>query len=545
MKSRRKITGIRFEIFIFIIGIVLVSMISMGGVQYFSEINLLEQQIADKALVSIKPVLSLAARSIDGGNMMTLKNKAAHDIYSANEDLIYLRMSGTSAGTPKTDFFEAISPARIEYTYVREGFESESMNNLLNSIKDEKLKNEYLLDKKRNLLYLKKKLVIKNGGTVSAIYSAEVLDGLWFEVFKKVFFISLIILLGASTIAIFIGNRIANPIISVSRQITDITGTLNLNSEVKVNARNEIGRLANHFNEFIRNIRKLIGDFRRNAELVNSSAQSILTNSEKLNDVINSQSIQVEEVASSVEENSAAAQDISMNSVSAADNTTNVMEKVEEGSKVVGNTISEMGLISKEVNYTVSLMKELGESSEQISNILMVIQDIADQTNLLALNAAIEAARAGEHGRGFAVVADEVRKLSERTTLSTKEISDTIRNIQNNVEKSLSATDSAKKNVDKGVFRAQVAGESLENISNLVKEITGMITQIATSSEQQSSTTRVISENTQSVLEATNTVKDGMLVISNSYKELLGISETLQNEVAQFKIDSAESSVSS
>ena len=171
----------------------------------------------------------------------------------------------------------------------------------------------------------------------------------------------------------------------------------------------------------------------------------------------------------------------------------------KQGGKVVGETIEGMKRIADVVNKSAETVKELGKSSDQIGEIIGVIDDIADQTNLLALNAAIEAARAGEQGRGFAVVADEVRKLAERTTKATKEIAGMIKKIQSDTTGAVQSMEAGHEGGRARDRLADKAGTSLTEIVGVSQKVTDMVTQIAAASEEQSSASEQISKNVEAI----------------------------------------------
>ena len=527
-----KIKSIRTSVLISIITVVMLSLISMGGTQYLTEVKLLEQSIVDKGMIALQPILSLATRNIDGGNLMNLKNKTAEDLYTANGDLLFLHMSGMSAGSPKTDFSDEIPPAKIEHTFTKEGLTKGSVQERQNDFNGK----DYFFDKINNTLHIKKDLNIKGGGRVYAIFSARALEGAWLTVLKNVMIVALLVLIGATIIAIFVGNRISKPIVKVAEQITQITKTLNLSSKVEIQTRNEIGTLSDHFNTFVGKIQQLVKEITDNAEQIRNYALSFSNESTKVMDIVSEQSGQMERVATSVEESSATGAEIAKNSSNAATYAENIKESVNKSSKVIMDTIAGLDVIAKDVSNNAAIVGQLGKRSEEIGEIISVINDIAEQTNLLALNAAIEAAGAGEHGRGFAVVADEVRKLAERTTKATKEINTTISTIQNDTKKAVISMNDGKKNVDNLVSHAKNAGNTLNDINRLVNEIAEMVTRIATAMEEQSVATEEISQSTQNAFELTKKVKEGMNTISDSSKKLNKISESLKEMVGQFKV---------
>lgn len=527
-----KIKSIRTSVLISIITVVMLSLISMGGTQYLTEVKLLEQSIVDKGMIALQPILSLAVRNIDGGNLMNLKNKTAEDLYKANGDLLFLNMSGMSAGSPKTDFSDEIPPVKIEHIFTKEGLTKGSVQERQNDFNGK----DYFFDKINNSLHIKKDLNIKGGGRIYAIFSAKALEGIWLTVLKNVIIVASLVLIGATIIAIFVGNRISKPIVKVAEQITQITKTLNLSSKVEIQTRNEIGTLSDHFNEFVGKIQQLVKEITVDAEQIRNYALSFSNESTKVMNIVSEQSGQMERVATSVEESSATGVEIAKNSSNAATYAENIKESVNKSSKVIMDTISGLDVIAKDVSNNAAIVGQLGKRSEEIGEIISVIDDIAEQTNLLALNAAIEAAGAGEHGRGFAVVADEVRKLAERTTKATKEINTTISTIQNDTKKAVISMNDGKKNVDNLVSHAKNTGNTLNDINRLVNEIAEMVTRIATAMEEQSVATEEISQNTQNAFELTNKVKEGMNTISDSSKKLNKISESLKEMVGQFKI---------
>jgi methyl-accepting chemotaxis protein len=195
-----------------------------------------------------------------------------------------------------------------------------------------------------------------------------------------------------------------------------------------------------------------------------------------------------------------------------------------------------MKRIADVVNRSAETVKALGNSSNQIGEIIVVIDDIADQTNLLALNAAIEAARAGEQGRGFAVVADEVRKLAERTTKATKEISGMIKSIQADTAGAVSSMEEGTHEVDSGIKLADRAGASLREIVGMIQNLTDMVAQIASASEQQSSASEQISKNVDAISKVTGETASGTQQVARAAEDLNRLTENLQQLVSKFKL---------
>jgi methyl-accepting chemotaxis protein len=241
-------------------------------------------------------------------------------------------------------------------------------------------------------------------------------------------------------------------------------------------------------------------------------------------------------VATAGEEMAATSGDIAQNCQMVADGAQRAALSASNGSEVVENTINVMGLIAAKVQETAVTVESLGTRSDQIGNIIGTIEDIADQTNLLALNAAIEAARAGEQGRGFAVVADEVRALAERTTRATKEIGDMIKTIQKETKGAVAAMEQGVKQVEEGTMEAARSGDALRDILEQVNAVAMQVSQIATAAEEQTATTGEISSNMQQITQVVHQTSQGAQESATAAAQLSGNAEELQRLVTQFKL---------
>jgi methyl-accepting chemotaxis protein len=252
------------------------------------------------------------------------------------------------------------------------------------------------------------------------------------------------------------------------------------------------------------------------------------------------QSAQAAEVASGVEEMAKTIVETTRNTSVAAETAKKAGSIAQEGGTVVAETIEGMNRIALGVKNSAQTVQALGKSSNEIGEIIQVIDDIADQTNLLALNAAIEAARAGEYGRGFAVVADEVRKLAERTTKATKEIASMIKQIQKDTAVAVDSMDDGTKEVEKGKLLADKAGESLQRIIKGAEEVVDIITQVAAASEEQSSAAEQISKNIEAISGVTRESANGVQQIAHASEDLNRLTVNLQNSISKFKLGGEE-----
>lgn len=275
-------------------------------------------------------------------------------------------------------------------------------------------------------------------------------------------------------------------------------------------------------------------------EATASAANQILSSTEEMAAGAQEQSQQTSEVANAVEEMAKTIIETTRNTVTAAEASKGAGEVAREGGIVVLETIEVMNRIAEVVKRSADTVTQLGKNSDQIGEIIQVIEDIADQTNLLALNAAIEAARAGEQGRGFAVVADEVRKLAERTTKATKEIASMIKQIQKDTKWAVEAMNEGKSEVEKGREKAEQAGRSLEKIIVESERVVDIISQVAAASEQQSSASEQISKSLESISNVTHQSAAGIQQIARAAEELNNLTLNLQNLVSAFKIERVE-----
>ncbi|MBI5827721.1 MAG: methyl-accepting chemotaxis protein [Deltaproteobacteria bacterium] len=270
--------------------------------------------------------------------------------------------------------------------------------------------------------------------------------------------------------------------------------------------------------------------------LLASAAEQLSASSAQIAEGADRQSNQTTQVATAMEEMNATVLEVARNSQTVSESARQAQETAGNGGKVISQAVSAMKEVAESTSVTAETIKRLGKSSEDIGAIVSVINDIADQTNLLALNAAIEAARAGEQGRGFAVVADEVRKLAERTTRATKEISGMINSIQAETNKAVNEMADGTHKVENGVRLANEAGEALGNIVNGVHTVTEMIAQIATSAEEQSATTEEITQNMESIKDVSKSSVTAIGEAASASNEMARLATELKDLVSKFKV---------
>jgi methyl-accepting chemotaxis protein len=309
-----------------------------------------------------------------------------------------------------------------------------------------------------------------------------------------------------------------------------------LNVSIYSDKDDEIGKLYSGFNKAVENINQIMMQVSEAVSVTASAGNQISSSSEEMAAGAQEQSAQTSEVASAMEEMTRTIMETTHNATIAAQKSKIAGEIAVSGGKVVEETVAGMNRIAEVVKQSATIVRELGNNSDQIGEIVQVIDEIADQTNLLALNAAIEAARAGEQGRGFAVVADEVRKLAERTTKATKEIATMIMKIQKDTGGAVESIENGTKEVEKGKELANKAGESLKQIIKGTNEVVDVITQVATASAEQSSTSEQISKNIEGINNVTNESAGGIQQIARASEDMNKFTENLQKLISNFKI---------
>ena len=300
--------------------------------------------------------------------------------------------------------------------------------------------------------------------------------------------------------------------------------------------------ITNSINTVAESLNSALSQVSEAVQATASAASQISSSSEEMAAGSQEQSAQTTEVASAVEEMTSTIMENTKNASYAAEATKESAVKAKEGGKVVSETVDGMNRISEVVSQSAEAIYTLGQNSDKIGEIIQVIDDIADQTNLLALNAAIEAARAGEQGRGFAVVADEVRKLAERTTKATKEIAMMIKQIQKDTGSAVESMQKGTEEVEKGKGLVNKAGSMLSEIISSSEKATDSVIQVAAASEEQSAASEEISKNVEAIRSVTQESTVGIQQIARAAEDLNRLTETLQNLVSKFNIDNGRGS---
>ncbi|MBT0663477.1 methyl-accepting chemotaxis protein [Geobacter pelophilus] len=359
------------------------------------------------------------------------------------------------------------------------------------------------------------------------------------ENYRKVLLIFASVLVVAIIISIIVSFAVNRTVLSpVSRTVTVIEEIAagDLTKRIDVDSNDEIGQMAQHFNGFADRLHDTVSNIASSATQVASASQQLLSVADRIATGAEEVAAQVGTVATAGEEMSATSGDIAQNCQMAAQGGLQASSAASSGAEVVDRTVQVMHRIASRVQSTAKNVESLGSRSDQIGAIIGTIQDIADQTNLLALNAAIEAARAGEQGRGFAVVADEVRALAERTTKATREISEMIKAIQNETKSAVAAMEEGVKEVESGTEEAAKSGQALQDILEQINAVTMQVNQVATAAEEQTATTAEISNNIHQITEVVQGTANGAQESATAASRLAGLANDLQQLVGQFKL---------
>ncbi|MET0356916.1 MAG: methyl-accepting chemotaxis protein [Cellvibrio sp.] len=337
--------------------------------------------------------------------------------------------------------------------------------------------------------------------------------------------------------AFFLPLLVTIPIQQISDRIKNIAaGDGDLSIRIQIDRQDELGDLANYVNRFMDQLQTLIRDILGNTNEVSHAAEELLVISSKGQRAADEQFTAITMVVTAVNELTMAIQEVARNTGNTAQSTKDANRITEQGQERIRLAVDHVQALYTHVRETAEAMVKLEGDAQNVTSVIDVIRSVAEQTNLLALNAAIEAARAGEQGRGFAVVADEVRTLASRTQQSTADIQGMLGQLQQGVQKAVSGMNSSAAMTKDAVDSAGNAGESLSGIGAAVQEITNMAIQIATAVEEQSSVTAEIDRNLVEINQLAQTTSDGASYTAEASQKLSQLSASLRDSLRRFKV---------
>ena len=355
---------------------------------------------------------------------------------------------------------------------------------------------------------------------------------------------AVVIVIIATGLAIFVWYGVISGMRrTMSKAIESLEGISggDLTRKIDVNSTDEIGVLCTNINAFVEKLHDAVMKVDESSVSVLYAANILDTTAGQISNDMQQVANQITSIATASEEMSVTSSEIAQNCVMAAKSSDKADGLTKKGESIINETVDVMSRINERVKNNAETIRQLGIRSDQIGTVLELINDIADQTNLLALNAAIEAARAGEHGRGFAVVADEVRKLAERTTEATKEIGETIISMQTETRGAVSSMEEGVQEVEVGAEEAAKSGQALHEILKQIGIVTSEVNQIAVASEEQTATTNEISQNIQQVSEVMQGTSDRLKENADAASQVVNLSQELQKVVELFTLHDKQS----
>ncbi|MEN8639278.1 methyl-accepting chemotaxis protein [Pseudomonas sichuanensis] len=334
-----------------------------------------------------------------------------------------------------------------------------------------------------------------------------------------------------------LAHGIARPLRQMVAMLDDIAqGEGDLTRRLQSDRADELGAIAKGFNTFLVKLQAMISQVVSSVQKVSDSSEHTADIAIRTNQGVHKQMVEIDQVATAVQEMTATAQDVARNATQAAQAASEADRAANQGLEIVRDTSHSISALAGEIGRAVTVVQDLARDSENINAILVAIRAIAEQTNLLALNAAIEAARAGEQGRGFAVVADEVRNLAQKTQQATQEIQQMIQQLQQGTREVVKVMEDSQGKTDVSVQQASRAAQSLESITQAVSVINDMNTQIASAAEQQSAVAEDINRNVISIGQVAGEVAGGADESSQASAELTKLAEQQRRLINQFRV---------
>ncbi len=421
-------------------------------------------------------------------------------------------------------------------------------------IKSGTLLNDYLQDPiSQNLLTKKSMQIMQSNGYRKNLLAAKYLPSLnWFIVVEvpleeinapinstslQLIIMNVIMAAILIFIGIWVAVGVASPISHAAKMLDKISsGDADLTQTMRVDTQDEVGMLANAFNNFVGQLKILIAAVGTSAHEVNHAVSELAQSAVSTENNTQNQQQSVDMVAAAINEMGATVQEIAKNAHATADSAKQASIDSQDGQQVVNKTVADINGLYEKMQGASQVIETLADDVGEISTVLEVIRGISEQTNLLALNAAIEAARAGEQGRGFAVVADEVRTLAKRTQESTEEINSMIGKLQQGAKNAVEAMASGIDTASNTVKDADLTGQSLNKITEAITAINDLSTQVATATEEQSSVVNELNSHILNIKNMSDSTASEVKTINEKCSELSHSSNRLRKMVNNFKL---------
>ncbi len=530
-----RLFSIRVLIQLMVASILLVSFTITGFFIYKDRVSDFKLHLKEKSEIALAPIVVLSNSSVAGGNIMKLKNKDATSGYKTTNAL-YINISGTS--NEREVFGKKQPPKKIEYTFIKESENLKAMdkNLALKLLKNFPENSNYYFTKDKSHLIVKKKLDIANGGEVQAVFDSSKLQSLRGEIVFSLLMLLVPIMFVFQIVAFFLARKILKPLFETQQIVDEMARDRDLSQKISPTKIVEIDAINKSLNNLVESMRELILGAKKSSSSTGEQSNSLVDISLKTLNEIETQDKLINETFTDL---------VSINGKVSelCEDSKQGMSSILDTKKTIDDFSEKLHLMAISIEENLQTETELTErigqvSSEtaQVKSVLNVIKDIADQTNLLALNAAIEAARAGEHGRGFAVVADEVRQLAEKTQKSLNEIETTIGVIIQSIS---DVSDDMRKNSEKLPQLAenmQNSKESIENISSLMNNLSKDAQNVSDTNEDISDQISKLETNMDKINEISQTNGKMTAKVNSSAKELKGSVSMLESSIETFKI---------
>ena len=564
--------------------ILLVVGILQGVVRYYSDIDKAIANRVELAKVSAQPILNLMIRSVGGGNYANIQDAEALNLFKANKAIEFFSVNGKTdlQNMPFTALYDARTGKIYRTTYADDYLSSRQLKlskietalvklppehkkrSRLEKIKarltaeisayeqqkqqasqqknkyqkpaTEQLQDNYYIDFNKGLLYLVLPLQNKGGGELWMVQDISEIKQLWKDVLNDILPPLVIILIVSIIIMLSLARSINKPLANMITVVQDIEQNSDLSKRVASSHVLELNHLAQAFNSMLEKFQNIIADAGHVSLSSTQAAEKMVEISRLGSQFMLQQKEQITIVDQAINQMVEAVGHVTDNINQAADIAEDTSESAQKGCNVVNLSISKINQVSGAVTSASEATSKVARSVTDISSIVGVIKGIAEQTNLLALNAAIEAARAGEQGRGFAVVADEVRTLANQTQESTDQIQQMIEQLQSASHAVISQMEVGKQQVQETIEQAGEAGEALQYITEAVNGLFSMNKTIAEQSERQLQLVETIKNTLQSIKTITDKNNKNANVAADLGQDLEQSSEKLEHIVGQFKV---------